>query len=454
MTDQGNTSSATPGGKVEAQAKRKRLAWFAFCVTVFTYAFLAYLKLLDYFHEGTLFAFVKDGHPYVKDFCNTYNGALLAERCLHSPINIYDPVIQDQSLREVIKPVVPELPFYLQYPPCYFALVLPLSLFPLSQAWTAWVLTATVLIFISTPLLLQGSRFTSRKARLMAVLAVMSSFPTWFSYSLGQTTLYTYPAVVYLLTRLLVGKGFSSGLAGVWAFVKLQYAPVLVLAGLSTGKMRFLAGAATACLFLVALSVAILGVDNVLIYPHVLLGGETGTDVSGVSAESMQNLRGQLTLLMVPSQFLFKMVLAGFALGLLFTAWLWLKVYPRKAPTPRRFQIFAALSLLIALTVSPHTHVQDYMLAVMSAVWIWINYESTGGPRAKWLCFLCVSFIPYGWITFIAGQFLAALRAALPAGSAAANYFWLVLPPIEPLLLWSLAVQVLLLRDIFSDQCE
>jgi hypothetical protein len=188
--------------------KNKRLLWFVFFTTVFTYSLLAYLKLVDYLLQGTLFAYVMDGHPYVKDFCNVYNASLLAERCLHGHVDIYDRAVQDASLRSIIKPVVPELPFYLQYPPCFFALLLPLSLFSLSQAWVVWVTLGGLLIAITTPLLLAQSDYKTRTDKIMAVALTFAAYPTWLSYTLGQTSLYTYPAVVYLLSRLLVGKGF------------------------------------------------------------------------------------------------------------------------------------------------------------------------------------------------------------------------------------------------------
>lgn len=171
--------------------KNKRLLWFVFFTTVFTYSLLAYLKLIDYLVHGTLFAYVMDGHPYVKDFCNVYNASLLAERCLHGHVDIYDRAVQDASLRAIIKPVVPELPFYLQYPPCFFALLLPLSLFSLSQAWVVWVLLGGLLIAITTPLLLAQSDYKTRNHKIMAVALTFAAYPTWLSYTLGQTSLYT-----------------------------------------------------------------------------------------------------------------------------------------------------------------------------------------------------------------------------------------------------------------------
>lgn len=433
--------------------KNKRLLWFVFFTTVFTYSLLAYLKLVEYLLNGTLFAYMMDGRPYVKDFCNVYNASLLAERCLHGHVDIYDRAVQDQSLREIIKPIVPELPFYLQYPPCFFALLLPLSLFSLSQAWVVWVLLGGLLIAITTPLLLAHQpAVNNRTGKIMAVLLTFSAFPTWLSYTLGQTSLYTYPAVVYMLSRLLVGKGFSSGLAGIWAFVKLQYAPVLILAGLIRGRLHFLAGAAVAALFLVLLSVGVLGVDNVIGYPRVLLSGETGSNVSGVNAEAMQNIRGLLTLLMVPAAVVSKVALLAFLLSLLLVAWLWLKVYPRQEHSPRRFQLFAALSLLIALAASPHTHSQDYMLASIATIWIWINLpaEQCRDLRARSLRFLAMGFIPFGWITFICGQFLLAFKTALPAQSALNAVFLVLLPPLPPLFVWNVLVQILLFKEIFA----
>src|SRR4029077_2546500 len=95
-------------------------------------------------HE--LFARVIDGHPYVSDFVNVYNSASLAAACEKQKIDIYSPIIQAEFAKRLTAPVVPEQPFYLQYPPFLFAIVRPLAYFDLFGAWLVWCTLGLALV--------------------------------------------------------------------------------------------------------------------------------------------------------------------------------------------------------------------------------------------------------------------------------------------------------------------
>lgn len=95
----------------------KKNLWFAYFSLLITWAAVSYNEIAKYLSEGTLFARLVDGRPYINDTVHWYNAALLARRSLDGPLDIYDPVIQDQSVRAITAPITPEGYMYLQYPP-------------------------------------------------------------------------------------------------------------------------------------------------------------------------------------------------------------------------------------------------------------------------------------------------------------------------------------------------
>ncbi len=411
---------------------RKRL-WFGYLTALFTWGILVYGWLGGQLLGGTLFARQINGRPCISDFVNVYNAAILTRQCLTSPVNIYDRQVQSQSVEKLVAPIKPELPFYLQYPPYFFVIVSPLSLFPLPEAWLAWSAAGLALIVSSLPFL-GTSTLTGGFSRFFFFVSLFAAFPTWLTFELGQTTFLILPALAAFFHLAAGGRYFAAGLATAIILIKLQYAPVVVAVGLILGRFKYLGGCLAGGAALLALSVAMLGPANVLNYPHALLSGETSQAVSGVSAPEMQNLRGFLCLVTGSDGSIVRYVsFAAMLICAIFTAWLWsAHLAHLKGGNGSVFKVLSSVSVLLMLAFSAHTHVQDYLLAMIPCLWLWQWAQEASGvsARARWIKGLIITLPGLSWIYFMLRPLFAMLF-------------------IEPYFLFALALSTLSIVELF-----
>ncbi|MBX9686636.1 MAG: DUF2029 domain-containing protein [Candidatus Obscuribacterales bacterium] len=391
--------------------KTQKLVKFALYTAVFSWALLAYAKIGEFLMQGILFARILAGRPYVSDFANFYNAATLAAACLQKSVNVYDISVQNESLKALIAPVVPEQPFYMQYPPCLFVFVFPLSLFTIQWAWFLWVLVGVIAGGIGLYLLCRKLLNQSRNTALLSVALAYSSYPAWLSVELGQTSLYLFVGTAFMLYFLQEKKAFKAGLTSALLMVKLQYTPVLLLFGLICGRLPFFAGSFCAFVVLTILSAMLLGLHNLTSFPQAILSNETGQAVSGVSSFLMQNLRGELVLLMQSDgKTVLYIVIGFFVLALAATAYLAQEAY--KNNSLKVFNPAAALTIIIALISSPHTHMQDYILFSIAAFFLLQFLEEQKGNSAAATLSRSIIYasLPLSWLLFILQDFMAMLK--------------------------------------------
>jgi hypothetical protein len=335
---------------------------------------LSYFTLFDWLRQGQLFARTMDKRPYINDFVNTYSAAHLAVRCLSEHINVYDPKIQDDAVRKLVAPVVPENPFYFQYPPHYFMLAIPLSLVSMPVAWALWNI---VWLGASIYGMWFVTREWPRKEAWTAIALALASFPFWMSVQLAQTSLLLFSLAIAFFELLRRRKYLWAGVVTGFVSIKLQYLPVFGIIGLIAGGLPFVGGAAATLAILFGGTVAVLGMDNIIRFPQALAAGETGAYFTGVNPFVMQNFRGQLWLLLHGEGTVSHYISAAvFALGVVAIGWLWWRERGRfgseSGLTPAvTIHVLAAQSILIALMTSVHTHNQDYVLATLPCMWMW-----------------------------------------------------------------------------------
>lgn len=396
---------------MSSNEKTGKLIQFALLCGLFTWSLLAYAKLGEFMYKGELFARSIDNRPYVSDFANHYNAGVLARKCLDKKVEIYNIDVQNNSLKELIAPVVPEQPFYLQYPPYFFILTLPMSFMNMNIAWLVWnVFGLTLSIFglwKLTSLFDSSWASSNESARLRKAVFLalcLSSFPAWLSVEIGQTSLYLLAAASFFLYFLLQKRSLQAGLISAFLMVKLQYAPVFFLIGLILGKSKFLIGWLSSLCILVLLSFAILGPENVISYPQHLLSGETSSEVSGVSAFMMQNLRGELVLFFRGDNAAVKVsTLIIFGCATLVSALLVRKF----AGTPRALPASLAIAIMIALLTSPHTHSQDYLILSVAAALLCPALYAASSTASARLYGLFFVFPFVSWLFFYIQPFLA-----------------------------------------------
>lgn len=382
------------------QEKAKRLIQFTLLSTLFVWSAFSYFELFKFMRNGILFARLIDGRPYVSDFANTYNAGTLAFKCLgekgEKP-NIYDVKVQDLSLKKIVAPVVPEQPFYLQYPPYFFFLALPTALLSINLAWLGWNLIGILLSCLSLVLLysLSGEKSSRQKALLLGL--VFSSYPAWLSVELGQTSLYLVPSLAFMLYFLKKQKRFLAGLCAGFLCIKLQYAPLLLLFGLCLGALPFFAGCFSCLLLLLLGSYFCLGYENIVAFPQALVSAETTNVVSGVSSYLMQNLRGQLVLFLHEEGPILKgLVISFYVIALAFVCFASLKCRQKWQLDDSVFYSTAALVCALSLVSSPHTHIQDYLLLALS----YVALSQTSAGQTRFLKNMFVFLPAFSWLFF------------------------------------------------------
>ncbi|MBS1998792.1 MAG: DUF2029 domain-containing protein, partial [Cyanobacteria bacterium SZAS LIN-2] len=285
----------------DKKAKLKHNLWFGFVVFLILWTGCVYTELFRMQGVHKLFAFnLNDDpkQPVISDFVNVYNSACLAAAAQKERIDIYSPALQAEYSLKLTAPIKPEQPFYLQYPPMLFALVRPLALFDMFGAWVVWCSLGVLGIAASTVALVRATsaRVTTAATgktlfgvgaftMVFAIAATLASFPSWYSVRLGQTSLLLVPGLAAFWVCCLKRRYFLAGLASGVVLVKLQYLPPVFIAGALVGAWKFLGGFSVIGVLLLVLSIAIVGMDNVMRFPQALLKGESSQGVSGVAAE-------------------------------------------------------------------------------------------------------------------------------------------------------------------------
>ncbi len=381
------------------------------CLAALTFwVLLSYATLVATFLDGRIFV-SKDGNNIrVGDFVPFYMGALLARDSLKEKFNIYDPDVQLKYTRAITAPVQPEKPRILQSPPYLLGMLLPLAAFDLHGAWIIWTVAALIAAAISI-WRLSAIAFDDRASRLLMVAAFFSFYPTWLAVGQGQTAPFIFAALLFFFDRLSRKAYVQSGLSTAIISIKLQFLPIPVLIGCILGRLRFVKGGAIAAAALLLLSVLVVGVTNVINYPHSLFSAETDTRFEGVSPVTMQNIRGFLSVLAGGDPQWVHLVSAAFMLlGLFLIAVLWSrqqsKLKQSSLGQDRMFDLLVAVTIPVMLITSVHAHVYDYLYMSIPWALLW-RHRDTLTPGARHFVFWsAIAFVPLSWLCSIFHDFL------------------------------------------------
>ncbi len=389
---------------------RKNL-WFAYFVALLVWTLQAYALLGRLQISGELFAFEKDGHPYISDFTNVYNASVLCKTAATEKIKIYDAQVQAASADRLTAPVKAEQPFYLQMPPFFFSTVRPLAEFSMFHAWLLWCGLAVVALVVALWYFVRPI-FVDNFSRLFAIVATIGSFPEWEGVRSGNPSMWLAPGVV-LMWLLLRRHPAYAALCATVCLYKFQYLPLVGMAGLFVGRMRFVAVLAAITIALAAFACYTLGVENVLAFPSALAGAEVSSKVSGVAAVEMQNFRGQLCLLTnSDGSFVHIATLLILFVAVVGVSIMWWRLVKEAqglnlsstVVLDYKFKICASITTLLLLICSPHTHKHDFILVVVPAVWLWQTVACNEAlPKALRLAtrILIVAFPGVSWIFFM-----------------------------------------------------
>lgn len=394
----------------------QRLLWFALFVCAIFWSIATYGEICLSWLGSRLLVPRINGEFYPVDFVSFYGSGFLARSFVASHHgNIYSTADQLTALNAVMSPASMRSSFYVPYPPYFFVLMMPFSCMPLQYSWLLWSGCGLLLTAVAS-YLFSREYFQGTFSRTLVVLLLLAANPTWWAFRIGNTAVWLIPSLVFSWLYLRRAQPFRAALASAVILFKLQYLPLLLVAGGALGGRRFFFGITALSTCLLLASVAVLGIDNVAAFHQALKVGDS-PNVLGVNVHMFQNLRGSLFLWLgwepesVTS--FFRLIFLG---GGAITAWLWLS---RRCEQLRNsacgIEFVAAISVLIALVTGVHNYKQDYVLALLPCVWLWkwIDAKNDLLPVSTRLGLrgLLLAFPVLSWLFFCGGGlFLRVLK--------------------------------------------
>jgi hypothetical protein len=302
------------------------------------------------------FAFATPNGTAVSDFVHFYQcGAmtLSADRG-----RVYDAALQQAVTNELIAPEKITRPFYIQYVPFIFPLLAPLALMPIEIAYTVWFFLSVGVGTACLFLLLRTNSALSNFDRALFAMYVLSSCPGVIALKLGQSSWFLLACFCCVYLWWQRSRDILAGCALALTTIKPQYIVLFVISLVSARRWKILAGFGLALCGLALLAVFTIGWQNVIYYPAILFHAETSTELAGVEAGGMISLRGVL------SQFLPQIMALPISIAVLLGGAV--AAY-RLWSNESKSNWAMALTVVLCLVVSPHTHIYDLLLLSVAA---------------------------------------------------------------------------------------
>lgn len=383
---------------------------FAYLCALSVWTIMVFGQLFVWIHDKQMFAYISDNHPYLTDFCIYRAAGKLAIMAMQAPTNIYDIHLQDQVLRSIIAPVIPERPWVIQSPPPVFVFSSLLTFTSMTVSWAIFCLIGNTFFLFALYKLIEKD-LKARKDFAFIALAVCSSFPFWVCNRQGQLAMFTVPSTILFWTLIRSKQNLGAGFSVALLLMKFQYLPFISAAGVVLGKVRFIVGAAVACSFILVASGMLLGWQNIIDYPKTMVPAEFATNLyTGINPAEQQNLRAMLVRITgVDSPFnsmLCMIVCLSSALALLIAWWKGVQ----KVDPDNRFKFLCTVTMVCSLVFSPHAHTQDYLLLSVPTAWLWLAARDRQTRCGKWTRFFVLTLPPITWAMFV----VDAIRPPVP----------------------------------------
>ncbi len=289
--------------------------------------------------------------------------------------SIYSPEQQLQVFNRLLAPTRAAKCHFLQYPPFFFVMLAPLSVWPYQVAERVWQFSLTFLGITALVVFMSRRMRAAPRQIAFTVLAGLCSAPMWIAIVVGQASWLILALFSMFFLFLLERKAPAAGAFLSLSTIKPQYAALLATAALSGRRFKLVAFAALFELGLLVLSCCVVGWQNVLTYPSILFHAETTADYSGVYPQYMIGVRGLLSSFLEPRLALVSStVLMLPALAAIYCLW---KV-SLKAKDQEVDNWVVALTVLLCLIFSPHIHIYDDTLLLLPAALTLVKIEPAG----------------------------------------------------------------------------
>ena len=361
------------------------------CFLFFWFAAFMYLLLIT--KPEDLFSQIDaNGVVSISDFLHYYQAAAITlseQRHL-----VYDPNVQLEWMNRLIAPRHIANVFYFQCLPYTCPIVAPLALFSKEVAYVIWSVLGLICgcagVSLVNRLRPQADRFDNIDLGLI-LLGALASAPSIINFKLGQSSWFLVGLYCFFFWALRRGHAVMAGSVLALSTFKPQYVILLAVPILALRKWRLLLAAVVFEIGQLALAGFTIGWENVLGYPQILARAETDPTLAGVFPEQMASLRNLLSIF--GNQ---RLTLTVNAVCLLVAAALafvlWRKIGKRLLGEASLadgrecdllFNWSAALTLTLALLLSPHTHIYDLVLLAGVAVLTLPTWKSLWPCRPK-----------------------------------------------------------------------
>ncbi len=337
------------------------------------FAAFLYLAGMVVIHAAVFWSVRDSVRKGYSDFSIYYCAGTMVRRGLG--LQLYDNGAQFKVQREFAPEVAirfDALPY--NHPPFEALLFVPFTYLSYRSAFVLWDL-ASFAMLLSLPFLLRPHLPQLQTyAWPFWVLASLGFFPIFVALLQGQDAI----LLVFLYTLAFVClKKDRDTLAGIWLALGL-FKPHLLLAFilllLVQGRKKILYGFVPTAAVMAVVSVAVVGKEAILLYPHYVLHLENTMARSAIVASNMPNVRGVLYVLLGGAPSVEASVLL-LSLGLfLFAAW-----QCRDAACKSLFDLKFCLAMVATVLVS--YHVLSYDLSMLMLPFLLLVNELLGDGR-------------------------------------------------------------------------
>jgi hypothetical protein len=195
---------------------------------------------------------------------------------------------------------------------------------------------------------------------------------------LGQDTILILPAFILAFLELKKSKDYTAGLVLGLGLFRFEIMFPFLFIFLLRRRWKVLAGFSISSLVALLASLALVGWSGLLDYAKVLseVGRATGSQANGVNVATMPTLRGAAATFlggMIPSQFLFPLVLLGTFALLGWAAWEFKNI---AKPETQAFDLEFSFAVVAAMFASYHLFVHE-LTPLIFIGFIILSYEGS-----------------------------------------------------------------------------
>lgn len=343
--------------------KTKKLTdfFFASFVTLWACAIVYACILLG--SNRTALVMQTPGQLLQADFVRYYACGKMAASC--DRLKVYDQDTQRKWVNQVLAPDKQDEYPYIQYMPVIFPLFVVFALLPPLVAYNVWNLTTVGLGLVALyKLICINSDLRQRKVIVFLLLGIFSSAASEHVIRAGQINWLQMAAIAMFWVYWFERRDIAAGIAMAFTVYKPQYSFICLLPVLAYGKWKTLLSACITGLSMLAVTAALIGPENIIGYPQVLMQIEGNSQNLCVLARDMYCLRAILSWFL-PLDVAFKSVVLLWSLGAVLIFFYWRSI-PKESIKEERWA--AACTAVWALLFSPHAHGYDLLILVLPIV--------------------------------------------------------------------------------------